>query len=113
VRVQGISREGNIDLEHLDANAKVLLDEEAELILAKHILQLSEILKEVEQDLLPNRICDYLYELSKKYNQFYEQCPVLKAEESIRTSRLILSDLTARTLKLGLSLLGISVLDRM
>lgn len=113
VRVQGISRKGNIDFENLGVNTQVLLKEEAELILAKHILQLSEVLKEVEQDLLPNRICDYLYELSKKFNQFYEQCPVLTAEESIKTSRLILSDLTARTLKLGLSLLGISVLDRM
>lgn len=113
VRVQGISRKGNIDFENLGVNTQVLLKEEAELILAKHILQLSEVLKEVEQDLLPNRICDYLYELSKKFNQFYEQCPVLTAEESIKTSRLILSDLTARTLKLGLSLLGISVLERM
>lgn len=113
VRVQGISRKGNIDFENLGANTQVLLKEEAELILAKHLLQLSEILHEVEKDLLPNRICDYLYELSKKFNQFYEQCPVLTAEEPIKTSRLILSDLTARTLKLGLSLLGISVLDRM
>lgn len=97
----------------LDTNAKVILKEEPELILAKHILQLSEIVREVDRDLLPNRICDYLYELSKKFNQFYEQCPVLNAEETIKISRLILSDLTAQTLKLGLSLLGISVLDRM
>jgi arginyl-tRNA synthetase len=113
VRVQGISRKGNIDFKKLDTNAKVILKEEPELILAKHILQLSEIIREVERDLLPNRICDYLYELSKKFNQFYEQCPVLNAEETIKISRLILSDLTAQTLKLGLSLLGISVLDRM
>jgi arginyl-tRNA synthetase len=113
VRVQGISRKGNIDFKELGANAKVILKEEPELVLAKHILQLSEIITEVEQDLLPNRVCDYLYELSKKFNQFYEQCPVLNAEETVKTSRLILSDLTAQTLKLGLSLLGISVLDRM
>jgi arginyl-tRNA synthetase len=113
VRVQGINRKGNIDFQKLDTNAKVLLKEEPELVLAKHILQLSEIIEEVDKDLLPNRLCDYLYELSKKVNQFYEQCPVLNAEEPIKTSRLILSNLTAETLKLGLSLLGISVLDRM
>jgi arginyl-tRNA synthetase len=62
---------------------------------------------------LPNRLCDYLYELSKKFNKFYEDCPVLKAEDPLRTSRLILADLTAKSLKLGLSLLGISVLERM
>jgi arginyl-tRNA synthetase len=113
VRIQGISRKGNIDFENLGADAKIVLDQAAELTLAKHILQLSEILKTVEEDLLPNRLCDYLYELSKKFNQFYEQCPVLQASENERTSRLVLCDVTARTLKLGLSLLGISVLERM
>ncbi len=113
VRVQGISRQGNVDFEHLPAGTPIILKEETELVLAKHLLQLGEVLKEVERDLLPNRLCDYLYELSKKFNKFYEECPVLKAEEPLRTSRLVLSDLTARTLKLGLSLLGIPVLERM
>jgi arginyl-tRNA synthetase len=112
-RVQGISRKGEIDFENLDASAKVILQSDAELVLAKHLLQFSEVINAVEGDLLPNRICQYLFELSQKYNQFFEQCPVLKAEEPLRTSRLILCDLTARTLKLGLELLGIKVLERM
>jgi arginyl-tRNA synthetase len=74
---------------------------------------LSEVLKEVEKELLPNRLCEYLYQLSKKFNQFYENCPVLQAEEPQRTSRLLLCDLAAKTLKLGLSLLGIKLIDRM
>jgi arginyl-tRNA synthetase len=65
------------------------------------------------QDLLPNRLCQYLFELSQKFNQFYDRCSVLQADEPQRTSRLMLCDLTARTLKLGLSLLGIEVLERM
>jgi len=89
------------------------LQEETELVLAKHLLQLSEVLKDVEQDLLPNHLCQYLFELSQKFNQFYDQCPVLSAEEPVRTSRLVLCNLTAQSLKLGLSLLGISVLERM
>jgi len=113
VRIQGISRKGDIDFQQLGADAKILLQEEAELTLAKHLLQLSEVLSDVEQDLLPNRLCQYLFELSQKFNQFYDQCNVLKAEEPLRTSRLLLCDLTARTLKLGLSLLGIPVLERM
>lgn len=113
VRIQGISRKGDINFEQLGTDAKILLQEETELVLAKHLLNLSEVLNEVEQDLLPNRLCQYLYELSQKFNQFYDQCPVLKANEPQRTSRLVLCDLTARTLKLGLSLLGISVLERM
>lgn len=113
VRIRGISRKGNVDFEQLGKDAKILLQAETELVLAKHLLQLSEVIQAVEQDLLPNRLCQYLFELSQKFNQFYDQCPVLKTEEPLRTSRLVLCDITARTLKLGLSLLGISVLERM
>ncbi|MEM8545446.1 MAG: arginine--tRNA ligase [Cyanobacteria bacterium P01_H01_bin.119] len=113
VRVQGISRKGGIDFKHLGANAAMHLTEAAELTLAKHILQLDELLDEVAADLLPNRLCQYLFELSQKFNQFYDRCSVLQAEEPQRTSRLMLCDVTARTLKLGLSLLGIEVLERM
>ena len=113
VRPQGISRKGGVDLDNLDHSAEILLYQEAELTLAKHLLQLGTIIAEVERDLLPNRLCQYLFELSQKYNQFFEQCPVLQSEEPIRTSRLILCSLTAKTLKLGLNLLGIPVLERM
>jgi arginyl-tRNA synthetase len=112
-RVQSISREGKIDFQNLGSEANILLKEEAELTLAKHLLQLEDIVDLVSQDLFPNRLCQYLFELSQKYNRFYELCPVLKAEEPVRTSRLMLCDLTARTLKLGLFLLGIEVVDRM
>ncbi|HEY9697967.1 MAG TPA: arginine--tRNA ligase [Trichocoleus sp.] len=113
VRVQGISRKGGIDLSQLGLDAPIVLQEETELALAKHLLQFEQVLAEVEADLFPNRLCQYLFELSQKYNQFYDRCPVLQAEEPLRTSRLILSDLTARAIQLGLSLLGIPVLERM
>lgn len=113
VRVQGVSRQGEIDLATLPTDTPILLTEAAELTLAKHILQLSEVLVAVEKELMPNRLCEYLYDLSRKFNQFYEACPILKAEGDRRISRLILADTTARTLKLGLSLLGIETLDRM
>jgi len=112
-RIQSISRKGEIYFNELASNIKILLREDEEMVLAKHLLQLSEALINVEQDLLPNRLCEYLYDLSKKFNQFFEQCPVLWVEEPVRSSRLVLCELTARTLKLGLSLLGIQVLERM
>ncbi len=115
-RIQGISRKGGINFEQLGDNVKVLLQHETELTLAKHLLKLSEAISEVQQDLLPNRLCEYLFQLSQKFNLFYDRdhgVPVLSAEEPQRTSRLVLCDLTAQTLKLGLSLLGISVLERM
>lgn len=111
VRVQGISRSGDVDLSTLAAEVK--LTEDSELTLAKHLFQMDTVLDEVATELLPNRLCQYLFELSQKFNQFYDRCPVLKADEPARTSRLVLCDLTARSLKLGLSLLGIDVLERM
>jgi arginyl-tRNA synthetase len=113
VRVRGISRKGNIDFENLDVTTAIHLSEETELTLAKHLLQLEDVILAVATDLFPNRLCQYLFELSQKFNQFYDRCPVLQAPEPQRTSRLVLCDLSARTLQLGLSLLGISVLERM
>ena len=112
VRVQGISHKGNIDFTQL-GDAPFVLADDAELALAKHLLALDTVVIEVARDLFPNRLCQYLFELSQKFNQFYDRCSVLQAEEPQRTSRLMLCDLTARTLKLGLSLLGIQVLERM
>ena len=113
VRVQGISRKGGIDFNNLGDRAQIMLNEELELTLAKHLLQLGTVINEVERDLLPNRLCQYLFELSQKFNQFYDKHSVLQVEEPLRTSRLVLCDLTAKTLKLGLDLLGIPVIERM
>ncbi len=112
VRIQGIARRGGIDFGALE-DVQLHLGEETEFALARHLLQLDEAIDAVARELLPNRLCQYLFELSQKFNQFYDRCPVLNAEEPQRTTRLILCDLTARTLRLGLSLLGIEVLERM
>ncbi|MBF2098842.1 MAG: arginine--tRNA ligase [Gloeomargaritaceae cyanobacterium C42_A2020_066] len=111
VRVQGISRKGQVDWQSLIPAFD--LAEETELVLAKHLLQFPDVIQSVAQDLLPHRLCTYLFELSQKFNQFYDRCPVLGAEEPWRTSRLGLAHLTAQTLNLGLDLLGIPVVERM
>lgn len=113
VRIQGINRKNKTEFSDSKTNIPINLEEETELNLAKHMLRLGDVVAEVEQELLPNRLCQYLFELSQKFNLFYDRCPVLDAPDSVKMSRLILCDLTARTLKLGLSLLGIDVLERM
>ena len=79
----------------------------------RQLLQFDAVIFEVEEELLPNRLCSDLFELSQVFNRFYDQVPVLKAEEPSRSSRLALCRLTADTLKLGLGLLGIATLERM
>ena len=111
VRVQGIARKGAIDFEQFVP--EFVLSTQPEFILAKHLMQFPDGVEQLGQDLFPNRLSNYLFELSQKFNQFYDQCPILSAPDPERTSRLGLAHLTAKVLKLGLSLLGIPVVERM
>lgn len=89
------------------------ISELAERNLLLKILQLPEVVDMVARDCYPNFLCNYLYELAGLFMRFYENCPILKAEDSVRDSRLALSALTAQTLQQGLDLLGIETLEKM
>ena len=92
----------------------VLLVAPEELTLTKHLLNFGITLEAVADELRPNYLCNYLFELAGKFTSFYENCPVLKADtEATRDSRLVLCDLTARVLKQGLETLGIEVVEQM
>ncbi len=110
VRIAGIARKGG----GLDQMCDSLeFTELQEWNLVKALLKFDEIIVSVETELLPNRLCTYLFELCQSFNRFYDQVPVLKAENPCRIYRLTLCRLTADTLKLGLGLLGIPSLERM
>ena len=113
-RIKSIERRGEIETGTLPPEARIILAEPAELKLGKKILQFADALDDVSTSLRPNIITAYLYDLSQAFSVFYENCPVLKAaSDELRISRLWLCDLTARTLKLGLDLLGIKTLEQM
>jgi arginyl-tRNA synthetase len=96
------------------ANAKLLLTTPTERALALSLLQFAEALDRVINDYRPNHLTAYLFDVASRYSEFFENCPVLRAETTeLRASRFKLCDLTARTLKLGLGLLGIEVVERM
>jgi arginyl-tRNA synthetase len=98
----------------LTSQPSIMLDTPQERALAICLLQFAEALDRVAYDYRPNHLTAYLFELATRYSDFFENCPVLRAEtEELRRSRLTLCDLTARTLKLGLHLLGIEVVERM
>lgn len=113
-RRNGIVRRGEIDVKALRASAEpIQLGEPAERALALQILRFSEALIEVPTDYCPNILTNYLYELAKVFTQFLENCSVLKAEtEALKTSRLKLCDLAARTIQKGLALLGIQTAEK-
>jgi len=114
VRIQSIFRKGDIDLATVDAS-KITLGHDAEKALALKLLQFGNVVQSVASSLEPHRLCTYLYELASGFHSFYEKCPVLKGDVApeLRDSRLALSALVARTLKSGLNLLGIDVVERM
>jgi arginyl-tRNA synthetase len=99
--------------EGFDATAPVVLGEEAERQLALALARFADALQSVARETMPHFLCAYLYELAGQFMRFYEACPVLKSEGAVRASRLRLCELTARTLKTGLGLLGIDVLEQM
>jgi arginyl-tRNA synthetase len=123
VRIAGIARKGG-DVANTGTSDEITgmfstperplqFSEPQEWALVRHLLGFDAVIAEVEEELLPNRLCTYLFELSQVFNRFYDQVPVLKAPPEARASRLALCRLTADTLKLGLGLLGIPTLERM
>jgi arginyl-tRNA synthetase len=111
VRVKSIFRKGGLD--EADPRGEIALTEPAERRLAVKLVQFGETVHSVAAECYPNHLCGYLYELAEAFMRFYETCPVLKAAESVRASRLLLALLTARTIEKGLGLLGIETVERM
>ena len=116
-RVRSIFAKGGVDqsaIRNPQSEIGISLATPQEQALAIGLIQFSEALDRVVADYRPNHLTAYLFDLATRYSDFFENCPVLRAESAeLRTSRLLLCDLTARTIKLGLNLLGIDVVERM
>jgi arginyl-tRNA synthetase len=114
-RVRSIFSKGGVGVDKLrESPEKISIIEPSERALGLAILQLGEALELTVADYRPNLLTSFLFELAEKFSTFYQNCPVLAAEtDASRTSRLLLCDLTARTLKQGLALLGIEVVEKM
>ncbi len=117
-RIKSIERKGGdrgVSIEEELAGVKELnLTEPDEVALAKHLMRYGEAVQSAVSDYRPNYLTSYLYDLAQKFSGFYTNCPVLDAERDKRPSRLLLCDLTARTIRHGLKdLLGIEVIEQM
>ena len=112
-RVQSIFRKAT-DFT-IPAGTKIELVEPQEQLLGIKLLQCVEALNQVTQEATPHVLCTYLYELASLFMSFYEACPILKdgISDEVKASRLLLANMTARSLKLGLDLLGIETMEKM
>lgn len=96
-----------------NVQAALKLEQPLEQQLAVELLKFEDVLQSVAETSFPHYLANYLYQLATLFSRFYEACPILKAEGDVRDSRLKLAQLTGETLKMGLDLLGIDVLDVM
>jgi arginyl-tRNA synthetase len=111
-RICSIFRRAGVERETV-RGAPFHLDTTRERTLALRLLAYPTAIDATLETFSPHKLCTYIYELATDFTSFYEHCPVLKADEPVRTSRLALADLTARVLAHGLGLLGIDAPDRM
>ena len=108
-RVQSVFRKAG----EWDATAPTVLTEPLEKQLAAELLKFEDVLQSVADTAYPHYLAAYLYQIATLFSSFYEACPILKSEGATRNSRLQLAKLTGDTLKQGLELLGIDVLNVM
>ncbi len=111
-RIRSILREAGWAGGPPEGTVAVSLDEPQERALALDLVTLGDVIERVAEEYLPNHLCAHLYDLAQAYHAFYERCPVLRVNEPLRSSRLALCQVTATTLRQGLALLGIEVLER-
>lgn len=112
-RINGINRKLGEEFK-IDSASSIDLEHAAELMLARHLLALPEALVEVEAELYPHKLCDYIFELSQRFNVFYENCSVANAATpEQKQSRAALCAVTANTLKLVMNILGINTVERL
>lgn len=111
VRTISIKRKVNADINQIKTTGHIVLEHPSEISLAVHVAQFSEALDMVAEDLLPNRLTDYLYTLAEKFNAFFRDCRVEGSPQ--QDSRLLLCEITGMVLKQGLEILGLHPVNRM
>jgi arginyl-tRNA synthetase len=111
-RVTSVFSKTAIDAETI--SAPLVLEDERELALANLLVRFNETVYSVADKAMPHFMCGYLFDLAGAFSTFYEACPILaEPRDDVRLSRLKLAALTAKTLKTGLTLLGIETLEKM
>ena len=112
-RIRSIFRKAEVDMGKV--SGKIAIESKTEHELATKLIQFEEVLSAVGKEATPHLLCTYLYDVASAFMRFYEANPILKSDVDVTTreSRLSQAALTARTLKTGLEILGISTLEAM
>ena len=111
-RICSIFRKAGVDRATV-RSAPIALDHAAERALAMRLMAYPSAIDNTLDSYSPHKLCTYVYELATDFSTFYVECPILKSDEPVRTSRLALADVTARVLEHSLSMLGMSAPQEM
>lgn len=112
-RIQSILRKGKALGKEVNKDQKIIIKDKSERTLITLLTVFPTMVQKAGENYKPNLVTDYLFELAKKFNSFYNSCPILNQEDDILKSRLLIIDRVAKTLKNGLDLLGIKTVNRM
>ena len=112
-RIQSIKKKAEEMGKILTADTKIVIKDKAERNLVTFLTLFPTMVLKAGETYKPNLLTDYLFDLAKKFNTFYNACPILNQEDEILLSRLLIADRTAEILKQGLDLLGIKTVNRM
>ena len=111
-RICSIFRRARIDRASV-RSGHIILNQPHERALAMRLLAYPSAIATTLDSYSPHKLCTYVYELASDFSSFYQECPILKSDEPMRSSRLALSDFTAQVLKHSLGLLGITAPEQM
>jgi arginyl-tRNA synthetase len=111
-RIMSIFRRASVNAYDV-VGASVAIVEPQERALAIALCGFADAIEATADGCLPHKLCTYLFELAQSFTAFYEACPVLKADDATRDSRLVLCAATATTLRIGLGLLGIEAPEQL
>lgn len=111
VRINGIKRKVGRDADQVLREKEIILEHPSEVELGLHLAQFPEVLAALSEDLSPNRLADYLYQLANYFNAFFRDCRVEGSDRE--GERLLLCEIAAKILARGLHLLGLELVERM
>ena len=112
-RIQSIKKKAEEMGKVITSDTKIVIKDKIERNLVTFLTLFPTMVLKAGETYKPNLLTDYLFDLAKKFNTFYNACPILTQEDEVLLSRLLIADRTAEILRQGLDLLGIKTVDRM
>ena len=112
-RIQSIKKKAEEMGKVITADTKIVIKDKIERNLVTFLTLFPTMVLKAGETYKPNLLTDYLFDLAKKFNTFYNACPILNQEDEVLLSRLLIADRTAEILRQGLDILGIKTVNRM